>query len=524
VRSLVGAPLLIEGRVIGVIHVETARPRHFTPDDLRLLQLAADRLALAIEHARLYEAEQKARLQAETANRVKDEFLATVSHELRSPLNAILGWVKLLREGKLDATQGARALETIERSARAQGRLISDLLDVSRIVTGQLRLNLRLIAPARFIEAAVEAVRPAAEAKGIRLEMALEAAVRPISGDSDRLQRIVWNLLSNAIKFTPGGGRVEVRLRRAGEHLEIVVSDTGAGISPEFLPQVFDRFRQADSSSTRKQGGLGLGLAIVRHLVELHQGTIRVQSPGCGQGATFVVQLPLAKDEGRQVKDEGERQQERDEAQQVATAPCTVSSVIPHPSLAGLRVLVVDDDRDAREVVATILRQAEALVRTVASAAEALAAMAEWPPDVLLSDIEMPEVDGYTLMQQVRAAEATRGGVVPAVALTAYTRLEDRLRAFASGFQMHVPKPVDPAELVTVIASLAGRLSQGGQSGAPHEQPRAQQGSVRPSRGEQSRRGLALALSEGVNSQVNVASDTPCASSVGLLGQVAPTA
>src|SRR5581483_5566464 len=440
-QSFIGAPLLIDNRVIGVIHANSVERRRFTEDDLRLLQLVADRVALAIEHTRLYEAEQQARHQAEVANRLKDDFLATVSHELRTPLNAIQGWVKLLREGRLNEEEAARALETVERSARAQNRIISDLLDVSRIIAGRLQLNLRPIEPALVIAAAVEAVRPAAEAKSIRLEKILDEGTGPISGDSDRLQQVVWNLLSNAIKFTPKGGRVEVRLekrmkdeggRRKAESeapseasfIEIIVSDTGAGISPEFLPFVFDRFRQGDSTTRRKQGGLGLGLAIVRHLAEMHGGTVRAESPGVGAGATFIVRLPLV-----QLRD-AESGTPNDEIAALAE-----ESAIDSPQSAildGLRVLAVDDDPDARDLVRTILEQCGAEVKTAASAREALAFFTEdeeWQPEVLISDIEMPEADGYSLIRDVRALEARRGGRIPAVALTAYTRVEDRLRA-----------------------------------------------------------------------------------------------
>ena len=451
--SLVGAPLFIEDRVIGVILVDTLKPHSFTQDDVSLLQLAADRVAPAIEHARLYEAERQARVEAETANRMKDEFLATISHELRSPLNSIQGWVTLLREGSLSQPATNHALATVERSARAQNRIISDLLDVSRIINGQLRLNVRTLNPAPIIEAAVEAVRPAADAKGIQLQMALENNAGTIAGDSDRLQQIVWNLVSNAIKFTPNGGVVEVRLERVGSQVELVVSDTGAGIYPEFLPFVFDRFRQADSSSTRKQGGLGLGLAIVRHLVELHGGTVHAESDGVGKGAAFAVRLPLMTG---LVRAAGENLNTLTAMSGGAKLDCS-------PPLDGLRVLVVDDETNVRDLVSTILTECEADVRTVASAEEALAILgdgAQWQPDVLISDIEMPDADGYEFMRHVRALPPERGGRVPAVALTAHARVEDRLRALAAGYQMHVPKPVEPAELLTVLGSVTGRLAK----------------------------------------------------------------
>ncbi|HWC77208.1 MAG TPA: ATP-binding protein, partial [Blastocatellia bacterium] len=376
VRSLIGAPLMIEREVIGVIQVAGNEPHTFTDNDLRLLQLVADRVALAIQQSRLYEAEQRARMQAEAGNRLKDEFLATVSHELRSPLNAVLGWVKLLREGRLSEGDATRALEIVERSARNQNRIINDILDVSRIISGKLRLNVRAIDPGRIIEAAVESVRSAADAKAIRLFTSLDRSAGSISGDADRLQQLVWNLLSNAVKFTPDGGRVDVILQRADSQVEIIVSDTGAGISDGFLPHVFERFRQADGSSTRKEGGLGLGLAIVRHLVELHGGTVHVESQGAGQGSTFTVRLPRpgASSSAKTQSDAGKSDYR--------------NSVDALPQLDGLRVLVVDDDTDARDQVAAVLSGKQAEIRTAASSSEAMQILCdgkEWQPEVLIS-------------------------------------------------------------------------------------------------------------------------------------------
>jgi PAS domain S-box-containing protein len=451
-RSLVGAPLMIEGKVIGVIHVDTVETHSFTAEDVNLLQLAADRVAPAIEHARLYEAEQRARLEAEAANRMKDEFLATISHEMRSPLHSILGWVTLLREGTLGDQARKRALETVERSARAQNRIISDLLDVSRIINGQLHLDVHTLEPAPMIEAVVEGVRPAADAKRIRIQMMLEPNAGPISGDSERLQQIVWNLVSNAIKFTPSGGLVQIRLERVDSHVEITVSDTGVGVKPEFLPFVFDRFRQADSSSTRRTGGLGLGLAIVRHLVELHGGTVRAESEGAGKGAVFVVKLPL-------------RMNPRKALGEARVHPAaTLNGVVLtcSPPLEGLRILVVDDEANARELVSAILAGCEADVKAAASAAEALAILDsgdQWRPDVLISDIELPDADGYELMRHVRSLTSECGRRVVGVALTAHARVEDRIKAIAAGFQIHVPKPVEPEELLTVLGSVTGRLA-----------------------------------------------------------------
>jgi PAS domain S-box-containing protein len=447
-RSLIGAPLIVEGRLIGVIHADTTRPRRFTEDDVRLLQLAADRVALAIEHARLYEVERQARRQAEDANRLKDEFLSTVSHELRTPLTAINGWALMLRAGRLDAAQSERALETIVRSARSQNQLIDDLLDVSRIITGRMRLAVAPLNLGSVIKAAVETVRPAAEAKGIRLSALIAPEAEAVSGDAERLQQVVWNLLSNAVKFAPQGGRVEVRLERADSHVEIVVADNGQGIKPEFLPYVFERFRQEDGGTNRQQGGLGLGLAIVRNIVELHGGTVHAASEGLGKGATFTVALPIAS--VRAVAPD----ESRDKVVGGRLAPENPSA------LAGVRALFVDDEADARELITMMLAQGGAEVRTAVSATEALASCDEWRPDVLISDIGMPGEDGYMLMKKLRARESERGGHIPAIALTAYGRQEDRMRALSVGYEYHIPKPVDPAELLAVVASLTNRIGK----------------------------------------------------------------
>jgi PAS domain S-box-containing protein len=402
--------------------------------------------------------------ETEDVNRLKDEFLATVSHELRAPLNAIQGWVKLLRDGRLSPEETARALETIERGVRAQNRIISDLLDVSRIITGKLRLDARPIQPAAAIESAVESLRPVADAKEIDIELVLDNQAGPIAGDSDRLRQIVWNLVSNAIKFTPEQGQVQVKLERAEEHVEITVNDTGAGIAPDFLPFVFDRFRQGDGSSTRRQGGLGLGLAIVRHLTEMHGGSLRAQSPGPDQGATFVVKLPLIM-----------RINETDKTDKTDGTDRTVETDVSHPShpshddidqaleLDGLRVLAVDNDSDARDLIQTILTQYGAVVETASSTGQALALFErpeEWQPELLISDIEMPEADGYQLIGKLREMESRHGRRAPAIALTAYAGTEDRLRSLSAGFDMHVTKPVEPLELLTIVASLTGRLGR----------------------------------------------------------------
>lgn len=380
---------------------------------------------------------------AEEANRLKDEFLAVLSHELRTPLNAILGWARMLRAGTLAESDVPRALETIERNAQAQAQLIEDLLDVSRIVSGKLRLDMRPVDIGEVVEEAIDTVRPTADARGVTLT-ALIGPVGPVSGDAQRLQQVVWNLLSNSIKFTPPGGRVDVRLDQPGSVVRIMVSDTGQGIDPDFLPHVFDRFRQASSTpgQTRRKG-LGLGLAIVRHLVEAHAGSVSATSEGPGNGATFTVELPVMV--GRTVLS-------TQPAHGYATAGLETTL-----SLTGVSVLVVDDDADARDMLKISLHQHGAVVRVVSSAEEAYAAVSDEPPDVLVSDIEMPDANGYDLVRRLRHSDDQRLRRLPAVALTAYARTEDRVKALLAGFQTHVPKPVEPAELVTVIASLAQR-------------------------------------------------------------------
>jgi len=405
-----------------------------------------ERKRIEAERAALLAREQAARAEADAANRAKDEFLAVVSHELRTPLNAVYGWARMLQAGQISGEEARRALATIVRNANAQLQLIDDLLDVSRIIAGKMRLAVRAVDLRAVVEAALDTVRPAAEAKGIRLQSVLDPRAAPITGDPDRLQQVVWNLLMNAVKFTARGGRVQVHLQRVNSHVEIVVSDTGQGIAAGVLPFIFDRFRQADSSSTRHHAGLGVGLALVKHLVELHGGSVTVQSPGEGQGATFVVKLPLTIAEIP--------------AGPVPRSHPTASSselVTPGVRLDGVRVLVIDDDVDALELAAAILGRAGAQVRTAVTAAEAMRVMREWRPDVLVSDIEMPGEDGYALIRKVRALDPREGGRTPAVALTAYGRLEDRMRTLSAGYTMHVPKPVDPGELTTIIASVAGR-------------------------------------------------------------------
>ncbi|MBW4496956.1 MAG: PAS domain S-box protein [Oscillatoria princeps RMCB-10] len=410
-------------------------------------------VAFVIDLTQMKELEKVLRQQAEElarANRMKDEFLAVVSHELRTPLTAMLGWAKMLRSQMLDEAKTARAVETIERNAVRQSQLIEDLLDISRIITGKLRLELQPADLAKVIEAAADTVRPAAENKGIELVFVKEPSVSPIKGDPARLQQVVWNLLSNAIKFTPAFGRVGVRLSVEMGHVLIQVSDTGTGIAPEFLPFVFERFRQADSSSTRAHGGLGLGLAIVRHLTELHGGTIEVASEGEGKGATFTLRLPLAQ------SGVGYGQKGIGEEPPAPSAQCS----IPDTPLTGVRVLVVDDEADTRELLGVILQHYGAEVRAAASVRQTLEVLQEWKPDVLVSDIGMPEEDGYSLIRQLRALEGERGERLPAAALTAYAREEERRRALEAGFQTHIPKPVEPALLADAVAALAGRRAK----------------------------------------------------------------
>ena len=428
--SYTSSPIVTEGQVVGAVMA---------------FHDISDRREEERRRISLLSREQEARQDAEAANRLKDEFLATLSHELRTPLNAIMGWAHLLRTGSLDEATAARAMETIDRNAKAQNQLINDILDVSRIITGKLHLAVQPLDPAAVVEAALDTVRPAAEAKEIKLEASLEPATGTVSGDPDRLQQVVWNLLSNAIKFTPKGGRVQVKLRRVDSQAVIVVTDSGPGISPEFLPHVFERFRQGDASTTRSHVGLGLGLAIVRHLVELHGGTVEASSAGEGQGATFSVHLPLT---SARRPEEGAAGGAADEGGGKEGEALR---------LGGLRVLIVDDDPEGREAMAAVLQRQGVQVIAASSSEEALEAIGRERPDVLLSDIEMPGEDGHSLIRKVRALPADRGRDIPAAALTAYARGEDRQKALLAGFQVHVSKPVPPDELAAVIAELAGR-------------------------------------------------------------------
>ncbi len=444
-HSAMLVPLLARGRVLGVMSFAFAESgRMYTSDDLRFAEDLARRCAMAIDNAQLYAAEQRARQGADVANRSKDEFLATVSHELRTPLNAILGWAKIMADGKLTEQKRSRAIETIERNAVAMAQLIEDLLDVSRIISGKMRLAVQPVDVVEAVEAAIDSSRPAIEARGIRSVARLDPELESINGDPARVQQIVWNLLSNAVKFTPSGGLVEIALAQVDSSVEIMVKDSGKGIDPGFLPHIFDPFRQEQAGTTRTRGGLGLGLAITRQLVELHGGTIDAKSEGEGRGATFIVRLPVASakrpstlppsTEARQIRRNGGFERP--------------------PQLQGLAILVVDDERDARELMQSLLGSCGSHVRTASCVEEAMQALAREHFDVLISDIGMPGQDGYDLIRQVRALPADRGGTLPAAALTAYARAEDRRRVLGAGYSMHVSKPVEPAELVSVIVSL----------------------------------------------------------------------
>ncbi|MBN3890688.1 MAG: PAS domain S-box protein [Nostoc sp. JL31] len=435
-------PLIVEGKVIGALGLSFTPLQIFNEEDRGFMLTLAQQCAQAIARAQLYEAEKTARAQAETANRIKDEFLAVLSHELRTPLNPILGWAKLLRTRKFDEATKIRALETIERNAKLQTQLIGDLLDVSRILQGKVSLNLHAVDLKIAIASALETVRLAAEAKSIQIQTVLSNDIGKVLGDGDRLQQVMWNLLSNAVKFTPTDGLVEVRLQQVGLDAQIQVIDTGKGINPDFLPYVFDYFRQADAKTTRVFGGLGLGLAIVRHLVELHGGTVQAESLGEGQGATFTVKLPLLKNS-----------ELRFSSSEASQAELETEETL----LAGVQILLVDDQADVREFFSFALEQYGATVTAVESADEALQTLVQSQPDILLSDIGMPIMDGYMLLREVRKLPPEQGGQIPAIALTAYAGEINYNQAMAAGFQKHLPKPVDPVDLAAAIVSLVDR-------------------------------------------------------------------
>jgi PAS domain S-box-containing protein len=446
IQALSGVPLMVDKRLLGVLCIGMREASTSSDDDLRFMSLVGDRVALAIERISLYNLERNARAQAEEANRLKDQFLATVSHELRTPLNAILGWARMLTSGRIDEETSKHALEVIERNARVQAQLIDDLLDVSRIISGKLRLNILPVEPLNIVRLALDAVRPAAEAKEIELCTNFDPDTGAIPGDPDRIQQIIWNLLSNAIKFTPNGGKVTVEVSREEAYIEFIVTDNGQGISTEFLPFVFERFRQADSTAARMHGGLGLGLAIVRHLTELHGGVVHADSAGIGTGATFSVRLPV----------------------QITRAPTPApeeplsesSLEVVNPkfdcsgTLTDLDVLIVDDETDALELMKMVLHECGARARTASSAAEALESITTAVPDLVISDIEMPNQDGYSLIRAIRSLPSAKAHQVLAIALTAHANEIDRTRALSAGFQIHVRKPVDPAELVESIVRL----------------------------------------------------------------------
>jgi signal transduction histidine kinase/DNA-binding response OmpR family regulator len=485
--SFLGAPILSPAHAYGWLYLTNKiDAEEFSEADERLAVTLATQAASSYENARLYaeaqrhaaelqqevterksaeEArarllvrEQAARAEAERANRTKDEFLATLSHELRTPLTAILGWTHLIRGGKLDEAMMTRALETIERNARAQSQLIDDLLDVSRIITGKLMLDFRPVELASLIEATIDTVRPMAEAKSIGVRPSLRTSHCVVSGDPARLQQVVWNLFSNAVKFTPEGGSVEVGLTCDEQRVELEVSDSGQGISQDFLPYIFDRFRQADGTTTRKHGGLGLGLAIVRHLVELHGGTIRAHSDGNGKGATFTLSLPLTST--APATGDADESTAADDVDAVLAADGDESSSLAQSDvLGGLRILIVDDEADTRDLVQEVLARQGAEVRTSGSAAEALRTLAAWNPDLLISDVGMPVEDGYELIRQVRRFDAEHHGHIPAVALTAYVGAEDHRRALDAGFQTHLAKPIVPKALIDTVVRIVGRAT-----------------------------------------------------------------
>jgi PAS domain S-box-containing protein len=467
VRSYLAVPVISRsGEVIGGLFFGHPDVGVFGERAERVVVGMSTQAAMAIDNARLYErikraaeereqlllAERAARSEAERASLVKDEFLATLSHELRTPLNAILGWAQILRNRTQHDEELSEGLSVIERNTRVQTQLIEDLLDMSRIISGKIRLDVQQVDLQDVMKAAVASVRHSADAKNIRLQVVLDPLAGPVRGDPGRLQQCFWNLLSNAIKFTPKGGRVQVTLERVNSHLEACVIDDGEGIKPEFLPHLFERFRQADASTTRKHGGLGLGLSIVKHLVELHGGKVRAKSAGEGLGSTFCVELPLIV-----VHPPADASREHPRGASFQRGKAEGGMPTDHPSLAGITVLAVDDEPDAAQLVKRLLESCGARVITASSAREAFDLVVSQRPDMILSDIGMPGEDGYDLIRKVRALPADQGGRIPAAALTAFARAEDRTRALRAGYQTHVAKPVESTELTAVVASLATR-------------------------------------------------------------------
>jgi len=450
-RGAFGFPILLGDEVVGVMEFFSEQMRQPDRDLNDMITSVGFQIGQFHERKRAEEKlahllvrERAARGDAEKANRLKDEFLATLSHELRTPLNAVIGWSRMLKSSRLDPESAEHAIDVIERNAWAQKQIIEDILDVSRVITGKLQLQLAPVDLIAVVEAALDAVRPAVEAKDIRIETDYQKGLRIIAGDADRLQQVVWNLLSNASKFTPGGGTVGIRVFQDETYATIEVSDTGPGIAPEFLPHVFERFRQADGSTTRTHGGLGLGLAIVRHLVELHGGMIGVENSPSGSGAVFTVKLPLPSSEL---------------TLETAKPTGVFEETVTEVDLAGVRILVVEDDLDALELITIDLAEHGAKVRGVASAAEALSLLENEQFDLLISDIGMADTDGYNLIRQVRLQEGEKSEPIPAIALTAYARTQDRIRAIAAGYNTHVAKPVEIRELVTVVKCLTGRIA-----------------------------------------------------------------
>jgi signal transduction histidine kinase/CheY-like chemotaxis protein len=445
IRSIVTLPLKARNRSLGSLTLLTTlnSGRRYTTEDVSFSEDLADRAALALDNSRLFREAHRASQQAREANRLKDDFLATLSHELRTPLAAIVSWTRLLGEGTLTPAEVQKGIEVIDRNARLQSRLISDILDISRIVSGKMRLEVQAVDPAPVVESVLDTLEPAIQAKSIRVEATLDPATGPLSADPGRLHQVVWNLLSNAIKFTPPEGRIHVRLERASSYVEFTVEDSGPGIEPSFLPHVFDRFRQADASSTRRQGGLGLGLAIVRHLVELHGGTVSATNLPGRRGAQFSVRLPRRVTlSGPAPSADPDREGEADRHHS------------PEPSLAGIRVLIVDDEEDGREALALALATRGADVVTASSAPEGLRQLVTRRPHVVLADIGMPGEDGYSLMRKIRKLAPGEGGKTPVIALTAYASAADRVRCFQAGFHLHLPKPVDLGELLSAVARL----------------------------------------------------------------------
>jgi signal transduction histidine kinase/CheY-like chemotaxis protein len=443
-RSYLAVPVRgMKSDIIGGLFFGHSRAGMFTAQHERLALGVSAWASVALENARLYS-------DAQQASRVRDEFLAVLSHELRTPLNAIVGYARLLRGGVLSGEKAQRGLDTLERNATALTQIVEDVLDVSRIISGKMRLDVQPVDLSHVVANAVATVQPAADAKGVRLQTVIDPRSGPVPGDPERLQQVVWNLLANAVKFTPRGGRVQTHVARVDSHIELVVSDTGIGIKPEFLPHVFERFRQAESGLTRKSGGLGLGLAIARHIVEMHGGTISAESAGEGRGSTFGVQLPLMIVQPRTVE------RGREHPQTAATQdPLKVLG-----DLRGIRVLAVDNEEDALTLLRVVLEAAGAEVMTAASGEQALALLELDPPDVMVADLGMPGMDGFELIDRVRKSPSAAIRAMPAAALTAFARSEDRTRALLRGFELHLAKPVDPGELVASVSALARRTKE----------------------------------------------------------------